>query len=366
MKPTRTSAFLILLSMTSSIFAIEEGSFKNYFKKSLEQEKVYFLECLKQEGLELEDQVNTKCTISKLFEQAYFLLNNEWPKNSINQIPNYVRFEKTSYKSPIFPSHMNVKGLQGYVLVNYDINKMGLVENVKAINGFCGNIISPFAEFKTCNGFNISALRSAQTFVYKPAHFDGRPIRVNNVQHKFTFILSEPEPVHIDRSDRAASKRSQKELDAGNYQGAFIEATKLETNHRKLDFLAAKAKFYMQDYVASSKYMNQFITKSKISSGQYPEPMMVESLSILIASLFNQNKFNEIIEHEKTYSLYLKERDGYKEILTTTNLYIGIAFINTGNLQDGIFYLGMASKHSDSQIQKDYILNLYNQVSNYL
>lgn len=366
MKPTRKTAFLILLLITSSIFGMEESSFKNYFKNSLEQEKIYFLECLKQEGLKSEDQVNTKCTTSKLFEQAYFLLNNKWPKNSINQIPNYERFEMTSFKSPIFPSHMNIKGLQGYVLVNYDINEIGLVENIKAIDGFCGNVISPFAEFKTCNGFNKNAMKSAQTFVHKPAQFDGKPIRINDVQHKFTFILSEPDPVYIDRSDRAASKRSQKELDAGNYQEAFIEATKLETNHRKLDFLASKAKFYMNDYEAASIYMSQFITKSKISIGQYPEPMMVESLSILITSLFNQNKFNEIIEHEKTYSLYLKERDGYKEILATTNLYIGIAFINTGNLQDGIFYLGMASKYSNSQLQKDYILNIYNQVSSYL
>jgi uncharacterized membrane protein (UPF0127 family) len=94
--------------------------------------------------------------------------------------------------------------------------------------------------------------------------------------------------------------------------------------------------------------------------------MMVESLSILIASLFNQNKFNEIIDREKTLLFLFKRKRWIQRILATTNLYIGIAFINTGNLHDGIFYLGMALKNSNSQDQKDYILNLYNQVSNYL
>ena len=85
-----------------------------------------------------------------------------------------------------------------------------------------------------------------------------------------------------------------------------------------------------------------------------------------IASLFNLGLYDEVIGLEKNYRIYLEERDGFKEVLATTNLYIGIAFINTGNLHDGIFYLGMALKNSNSQDQKDYILNLYDQVSNYL
>ena len=74
----------------------------------------------------------------------------------------------------------------------------------------------------------------------------------------------------------------------------------------------------------------------------------------------------QLASDEEAYSKYLEMEGGFEELLATTNLYISISFINTGNLEEGVFYLGLASKHSTNAAQQEYLSSLFNQISAYL
>ena len=365
MKLTNKFYFLIILLLSNNLLALQEGVLKNYFKSSLEKEKLKFQSCVKNEGLSLDSIDETKCTRSAKLDNAYYLLNNKNVKSNLEAYDNYEPFEKLLIRPPAYPQNMIYKGLQGYVLLSYDINEFGKTENITVIKELCGDVRSPFAEFNNCTGFKNSAIAAAKKIIYKPAQLYGKAIRTNDAQHRFTFTFS-PEPVLISKKERVATKKSEKALASGKYKTAFEEATKLSLDHKLLDFLASKAKFYSQDYEGAVTYMNKFIEKTKNSINHFSDEMMAESFSILIASLFNQNKFSKILDYEEAYSTYLEAEGGFEELLATTNLYISISFINTGNLEDGVFYLGLASKHSTSEAQQEYIENLFNQISAYL
>ena len=343
---------------------MQEGALKNYFESSLEREKLKFQSCVKNEGLSFEGIDETKCIRSAKLDNAYYLLNNKRIKSNLEVYNDYQRFEKLSTRPPIYPANMQSQNLQGYVLLSFDINELGKTKNIEVIQELCGDVRSPYAEFKDCSGFKNSAIASAKKITYKPAQLSGKAIRTNKNLHRFTFVLQEP--LHISNKERLAARKSERALTSGNYKAAFEEATKSSLDHKLLDFLASKAKFYSLDYDGAITYMNKFIEKSKNSISDFSDEMMAESFSILIAALFNQNKFNEIISYEQAYLTYLEAEGGFEELFATTNLYMSISFINTGNLEDGIFYLGLASKHSTNEAQQEYIVSLFNQISAYL
>ncbi|MDC3359478.1 energy transducer TonB [Gammaproteobacteria bacterium] len=365
MKRTNSFYFLIALLLSNNLLALQGGALKNYFESSLEKERLKFQSCVRNEGLNIKNINDTRCIRSTKLDNAYYLLNNKRIKSNLEVYSDFERFERLSIRPPIFPQNMLNKGLQGYVLLSFDINEFGKTENIEVIKELCGDVRSPFAEFNDCTGFKNSAIFAAKKIIYKPAQLYGKAIRTNNNLHRFTFVFSQ-EPVSINKRERVAAKKSEKALASGNYKTAFEEATKSSLDHKLLDFLASKAKFYSQDYDGSVTYMDKFIEKSKNSINNFSDAMMAESFSILIASLFNQNKFNKILDYEEAYSTYLEAEGGFEELFATTNLYIAISFINTGSLEDGVFYLGLASKHSSNAAQQEYITNLFNQISTYL
>ena len=364
MKLTNLFKLSVLLLSASSLLAFDDGVFKQYFKDTIKEEIIQFRSCIQNEGLAAENQINSKCQISKTLSKSSFLITN-YNINNFNILPNYKSYKKISSNKIRYPKNMLNQTKQGYITLSFDINKLGRVEDIKVIEELCGNVKSPFTQYKECKGFEGAAVYGLKRSIYEPSQYDGKAIRTNNVKARLTFFY-EPKPIAISKRERLAATKSEKAFALGNYEKAFEEATGPNLDHRMLDFLASKAKLYLQEYEEAANHMNRFITDSENSKNQFSESMMAESLSIMVTSLFNQNKFSEIVEYEKAYAVYFKERKGFKELLVTTNLYIGIAFINTGNLQDGIFYLGLAYKYSNNQNQKDYILNLYNQVSSYL
>lgn len=364
MKPTNKFYLLIILLLSNNLLALQEGALKNYFESSLEKEKLKFQSCVKNEGLSFDNIDETKCIRPTKLDNAYYLLKNKRIKSNLEVYNNYQRFKKLSIRPPIYPGNMESQNIQGYVLLSFDINVLGKTENIEVLEELCGDVRSPYTEFKNCTGFKNSAIAAAKKITYKPAQLNGKVIRTNNNLHRFTYIIEEP--LHISNKERMAARKSEKALTSGNYKTAFEEATKSSLDHMLLDFLASKAKFYSQDYDEAIIYMTKFIEKSKNSTNDFSDEIMAESFSILIASFFNQNKFTHILDYEEAYSKYLEMEGGFEELLATTNLYISISFINTGNLEEGVFYLGLASKHSANAAQQEYIASLFNQISAYL
>ncbi len=93
--------------------------------------------------------------------------------------------------TPIYPRRAQERGTQGYALVKFTITESGTVENVEPVEGFCGDPTNPDTEFRPCTMFNSASSRAALKLKYKPKIVDGKAVAVDDVLHRFTFILAE-------------------------------------------------------------------------------------------------------------------------------------------------------------------------------
>ena len=93
--------------------------------------------------------------------------------------------------TPIYPRRAQERGIMGYAVVSFTITETGTVENPEPLEGMCGDPTNPDTVFRACSIFNSAAARAAGKLKYKPKIVDGKAVRVDNVPHKFTFILEE-------------------------------------------------------------------------------------------------------------------------------------------------------------------------------
>ena len=93
--------------------------------------------------------------------------------------------------TPIYPRRAQERGIMGYAIVASTITETGTVEDAVALEGGCGDPRDPETVFRTCSIFNSSAKRAALKLKYKPKIVDGKAVPVQDVPHKFTFILED-------------------------------------------------------------------------------------------------------------------------------------------------------------------------------
>ena len=93
--------------------------------------------------------------------------------------------------TPIYPRRAQERGIMGYAVVAFTITETGTVENAEPLEGFCGDPTNPDTVYRACSIFNSAAKRASLKLKYKPKIVDGKAVRVDNVPHKFTFILEE-------------------------------------------------------------------------------------------------------------------------------------------------------------------------------
>ena len=93
--------------------------------------------------------------------------------------------------TPIYPRRAQERGIMGYAVVAFTITETGTVENAVPLEGMCGDPTNPETVFRQCSIFNSAASRAAIKLKYKPKIVDGKAVRVDDVPHKFTFILEE-------------------------------------------------------------------------------------------------------------------------------------------------------------------------------
>jgi protein TonB len=78
---------------------------------------------------------------------------------------------------PIYPRRALSRGLEGYVIVEFNVTKNGSVSNPVVVEANPPDI------------FNQSALEAAKKFKYKPRVIDGEATEVVGVQNKITFQM---------------------------------------------------------------------------------------------------------------------------------------------------------------------------------
>ena len=78
--------------------------------------------------------------------------------------------------TPQYPIHANVRGLEGVVTVQFDVNAAGAVENALVVES--SNTI-----------FNKAAVKAIYKFRYKPRVVDGQPIVTRGLRNRFRFRM---------------------------------------------------------------------------------------------------------------------------------------------------------------------------------
>jgi protein TonB len=82
--------------------------------------------------------------------------------------------------APIYPRRALSRGIEGYVIVEFTVTKLGTVRDVRVV------------ESEPSSGiFNSAAIAAAEKFKYKPRILDGAAVEVPGVQNKITFKITE-------------------------------------------------------------------------------------------------------------------------------------------------------------------------------
>jgi len=79
---------------------------------------------------------------------------------------------------PVYPRRMLVKGIEGYVIVQFDVTTEGTTTNIAILE-------------TSNNGFNKSAIEAAGRLKYKPKVVDGQPQMVYGIMKQFTFEIED-------------------------------------------------------------------------------------------------------------------------------------------------------------------------------
>ena len=94
---------------------------------------------------------------------------------------------------PQYPRRAQERGTMGFAIVAFTITESGTIEDVVPVEGYCTskNPNDPEAQLRPCSIFNSASSRAALKLKYKPKIVDGKAVKVEGVQHKFTFIMED-------------------------------------------------------------------------------------------------------------------------------------------------------------------------------
>lgn len=81
--------------------------------------------------------------------------------------------------APQYPRRALSRGIEGYVIVEYTVTKLGTVKDPRVVEG------------KPQGTFDRAAIKSALRYKYKPRVVDGEPIEVKGVRTRITFEIEE-------------------------------------------------------------------------------------------------------------------------------------------------------------------------------
>ncbi len=79
--------------------------------------------------------------------------------------------------APEYPRRALQRGIEGFVIVEFVVTKLGTVQDVKVVTA------DPPGYFER------AAIKAAQRFKYKPKVINGEPVEVAGVQNKITFKI---------------------------------------------------------------------------------------------------------------------------------------------------------------------------------
>ena len=202
--------------------------------------------------------------------------------DTLNQPP--VRLKLGAFK---YPRKAQQRGLEGVVLVEFDVDEGG-------------KVINPKVKWSENEVFNSSALKSVSSSIYKPALENGKPILSKGRKHKLTFLLEGNENNLNLGTDFDYILRDVKSgLRRGKVEKPIKKIDSLLTN-KNLDGITRAALLYLK---ASSLYRveapNEEIKSLLIESKQHYEEVIVQSetenISVLGVTAMKLQTFGGIL-----------------------------------------------------------------------
>lgn len=122
----------------------------------------------------------------RMFEQSAidavreFTFDQNKPAHNVLHKVEFIlnRNHRAVFKAiPKYPREAVFQRIEGEVIVNFDIDENGTVNNLSVLDA------------KPPEIFNESALEAAAQFKYLPKYVDGKPVRVENVRNRLRFTL---------------------------------------------------------------------------------------------------------------------------------------------------------------------------------
>jgi TonB family protein len=362
----RRIKYLIIFFIFSSYSAAGINvEIKNFYERVFEEEKSKFLKCVLDEGYLLENQIYTRCEISESIRSASYIIYNNRNIDIFDLLPKSKKYKAVKKNPPLYPEKMQQRGQMGYVVIKFDINENGKVENPIVDKGFCGNMFNPMAKFNTCSSFDKAALNAIKKFEYTPSQLNGKIIRHNNLYHKFSFIFADTEKIEV-RGYRQSYNKLIIALKANDLSKALKIANANIENDIHFLYQKAAIKFKQKEYTESVDLFYEFANKITEEKQLLNESFYISSFSMLVSSLFNLGRFEEIIDLEKDYLEYTHNRNKISTTSPITDFYIGASFANLGNFSDGIIYIIQAQKNVGGVAEYEYIDSVIKQIMDYL
>ncbi len=248
--------------------------------------------------------------------------------DTLNQPPVSLKLN-----APRYPRRAQEKGIEGKVLVEYDVDVGGKVINPKVI----------WSENEV---FDSSALKSVSSWVFKPALKNGKPILSKGLTHNLTFLLEDSENTLNLGTDFDYILRDVKSgLRRGKVEKPIKKIDSLLTN-KNLDGITRAALLYLK---ASSLYKikapNEEIKSLLIESKQHYEEKIVQcargSVSVKSVTSMKLQTFGGILLGQ----MYLDESNWQKaeEELSEAILASRGSGLKSQRFYQAYLQLGMAS-----------------------
>ena len=146
-----------------------------------------------------------------------------------------------------------------------------------------------------------------------------------------------------------------------------IDLAKENIDHHSIfTYQLGRINYLNKNFEQAEKHFRSFIKKAEDNKESIPETILTFTVSLLIESMFEQGKYEDIIKMSFNINSYIKNRKDLNENIAIIHAYIGISLLNVGNIEDGIFYLIKSKRNTQNMNQVDFIDGILKNASNYL
>jgi TonB family protein len=262
---------------------------------------------------------------------------------------SYSNFKNLKFIQPYYPLQAQRCGIEGFVIVEFTITETGEIENIKTVEGMCGDLNDPDL-LKPCFTFNESALSAAAQLQYRPAERNGIPVKVDNVMHRYLFKIERDNKVRTILNMPAKDLRKIERLISKNQldKAEKISLSLLPTN---IDINYLLGKIYLQkneDELAIKhfKIFLDVVADLDPRKRWKSERVTYETFAIALLSekLFALNNYKGIIELAPfmtnaglivDYTESYKNKQSQSTILELPMYYLGVSYLLEGEINLG-------------------------------